>query len=109
MLHEGACFSDGSVGVWSGITALLDYMNSGRLRIFSNLTELLEEVREYHTKTTADGNAVIVKVKDDLLDALRYAFMMRRHAIRIIDLGVDDYSVAHTDNRKTAGHYDSFQ
>jgi phage terminase large subunit-like protein len=109
MLPEGACFPDGSVGVWSGITALLDYMNSGRLRIFSNLIEVFEEIREYHTKTTADGNAVIVKVKDDLIDALRYAFMMRRHAIRIMDID-QTYaeSVAYDQNRKTAAHYDSF-
>lgn len=107
MLPEGASFPDGSNGVWAGITTLLDYMNTGRLRIFSNLTELFQEVREYHTKTTADGNAVIVKVKDDLLDALRYAFMMRRHAIRIMDINPEE-AMQHAIPQRTAAHYDSF-
>ncbi len=107
MLNEGACFPDGSVGVWSGITTILDYMNTGRLRVFSNLVELLQEIREYHTKTTADGNAVIVKVKDDLLDALRYSIMMRRHAIRIMDIN-DQYQNTVSNQRATAGAYDSF-
>jgi len=107
MLPDGASFPDGSVGVWSGITALLDYMNSGRLRVFSNLTEVFNEIREYHTKTTADGNAVIVKVKDDLVDAIRYAFMMRRHAIRIMDINPEE-SIMHAQPQHTAAHYDSF-
>ena len=107
MLPDGATFPDGDVGVWAGITALLDYMNTGRLRVFSNLTELIEEIREYHTKTTADGNAVIVKIKDDLVDALRYAFMMRRHAIRIMDIAVDTYQ-PEMNPRAMPGHYDSF-
>jgi phage terminase large subunit-like protein len=107
MLPDGAAFPDGSTGVWSGITALLDYMNTGRLRVFSNLTEMFQEIREYHTKTTASGNAEIVKVKDDLVDALRYAFMMRRHAIRIMDIDAEP-SMFINDQRKTAGHYDSF-
>jgi len=108
MLQSHATFPDGSNGVWAGITGLLDYMTTGRLKIFSNLVELLEEIREYHTKTTASGNVEIVKVKDDSLDALRYAWMMRRHAIRIMDIGVDEYQPMQNDYRQTAGHYDSF-
>jgi hypothetical protein len=34
--------------------------------------------------------------------------MMRRHAIRIMDIGVDEYQPMQNDYRQTAGHYDSF-
>ena len=54
----------------------------------------MTELREYHTKTTASGKSEIVKVGDDLLDSLRYAFMMRRHAIRICDLFPEEYAPA---------------
>ena len=33
------------------------------------------------------------KVKDDLLDAIRYAYMMRRYAIRVGDVGEDSDNV----------------
>ena len=38
----------------------------------------MDEVRQYHR----DEKGKIVKVKDDLLDAVRYAYMMRRFAKR---------------------------
>lgn len=107
MLPDHATFPDGSNGVWAGLTFMLDLMQTGRLKIFSNLFEMFEEIREYHTKTTANGNIEIVKVKEDLISALRYAFMMRRHAIRIMDINAEP-SMFVSDSRKTAGHYDSF-
>jgi len=61
-------------------------MKTGRFKIVSTLVEVFEELRQYHTKTTADGKSVIVKIKEDLLDAIRYAYMMRRYAIRVCDL-----------------------
>lgn len=88
-LEDKAEFEDGGDGVWVGIMQLLNYMSTGRLKIFSNLTEVIEEILHYHTKTLSSGKIEIVKVKDDLLDALRYAYMMRRHAIRIGDIGMD--------------------
>lgn len=106
MLPDHATWPDGSNGVWFGITDLLDRMETGRLKIFSNLFDLFTEIREYHTKNTPSGNIEIVKVKDDLLDALRYAYMMRRFAIRICDIGVDSYEPFQ--EKPNPSHYDNF-
>ena len=48
---------------------------SGRLYIFDTCTELLKELRTYRTKTSPDGNTSIVKVHDDVIDAMRYMIM----------------------------------
>lgn len=75
MLHERATFEDGSSGVEAGVQELLDYMLSGRFFVFEGLNDWRDEFSLYHRQ---DG--VIVKEFNDLLDATRYAFMMRRHA-----------------------------
>lgn len=75
MLPSRATFDDGSHGVEAGISEMLDRMQTGRLRVFRHLTEWLEEFRLYHRK---DG--LIVKERDDLMSATRYAMMMRRMA-----------------------------
>jgi len=75
MHPQRATFEDGSNGVEAGITGMLDRMQTGRLKIFSHLTEWFEEFNLYHRK---DG--LIVKKGDDLLSATRYAMMMRRFA-----------------------------
>ena len=91
MLPEHATWEDGGNGVWAGIMELNNLMKSGRFKVVSSLVEWFEEMRQYHTKTTASGKSEIVKTKDDLLDATRYAYMMRRHAIRVCDLYPDAY------------------
>lgn len=75
MLPERATFEDGGNGVEAGIMDMLDRMQTGRLKVFSHLNDWFEEFRTYHRK---DGQ--IVKLKDDLLSATRYAIMMKRHA-----------------------------
>lgn len=85
MLGGPAQWEDGGTSVWIGITQLQEAMENGRLKIFSNLFELFEEIQQYHTKTTDSGKIEIVKLRDDLVDAMRYAYMMRRFAIRICD------------------------
>ena len=90
MLAEHATWEDGGNGVWAGIMELNNLMSTGRFKIVSSLFEVFEELRQYHTKTTPSGNTDIVKVKDDLLDAIRYAYMMRRYAIRVCDLYPDE-------------------
>jgi hypothetical protein len=65
----------GGNGVEAGILDMLDRMQTGRLKVFSNLLDWFEEFRMYHRK---DGK--IVKLDDDLLSATRYALMMLRHA-----------------------------
>ena len=91
MLPDRATFEDGGDGVWVGIMELNNLMASGRLKIVSVLFELFEEMRQYHTKSGPNGKIDIVKIKDDLLDAVRYAYMMRRYAIRICDLNPEQY------------------
>lgn len=75
MLPERATFEDGTNGVEAGVLDMLDRMQTGRLKVAKHLTEWFEEFRLYHRK---DGK--IVKERDDLLSATRYALMMLRHA-----------------------------
>jgi phage terminase large subunit-like protein len=66
----------GGNGVEAGVQEILDRMQSGRFKVFSHLADFFEEARMYHRK---DGK--IVKLDDDILSAVRYAYMMRRFAI----------------------------
>lgn len=75
MLPFHASFEDGSTGVEAGIFRLLDRMKTGRFKVFAHLEDWWDEFRLYHRK---DGK--IVKEHDDLLDATRYAYMMKRFA-----------------------------
>lgn len=75
MLPERATFTDGGNGVEAGIMEMLERMKTTRLKVFSTETEWFEEFRMYHRK---EGK--IVKERDDLLSATRYAIMMLRHA-----------------------------
>lgn len=75
MLFERATFEDGSNGVEAGVSEMLTRMQTGRWKVFSTCGEWLEERRLYHRK---DGK--IVKERDDVLSASRYAMMMLRYA-----------------------------
>jgi phage terminase large subunit-like protein len=76
MLPERATWEDGGNGVEAGVTEMLDRMQTGRWKVFDTCTNWLEERRLYHRK---DGK--IVKERDDVLSASRYALMMLREAI----------------------------
>lgn len=76
MLPERATFIDGGNGVEAGLMEMLERMKTTRFKVFSTETEWFEEFRMYHRK---DGK--IVKERDDLMSATRYAIMMLRHAI----------------------------
>ncbi|WP_228266779.1 terminase large subunit domain-containing protein [Acinetobacter ursingii] len=76
MLAEKATLPDGSNSVEASLTFILQKMKKGEFKIFSTCVQVLEEKRLYHRK---DGK--IVKIRDDYLDAMRYAVMMLRHAI----------------------------
>jgi phage terminase large subunit-like protein len=80
MLDEHAQWASGDNGVDLGLMELNKLMALGHFKVCSDLFDALEELREYHTKLKANGLSEIVKVKDDILDAIRYAFMMARHA-----------------------------
>ena len=76
MLKDRATFEDGSNGVEAGLMDMLDRMQTGRFKVFSNMDDWFSEFRLYHRK---DGK--IVKKADDLMSATRYALMMKRKAI----------------------------
>lgn len=75
MLPERATFEDGSSGLEAGVMQMLERMQTGRWKVFRHLEDWFGEFRLYHR---ADG--LIVKERDDLLSASRYAMMMRRFA-----------------------------
>lgn len=77
MLPEFATHPDGSRGVEAGIMQLLEAMQTGRLKVASHLVDWFHEFRLYHRKAGR-----IAKEFDDLMDATRYAWMMRRKAVQ---------------------------
>lgn len=83
MLPSHATWPDGSNGVEAGLYEIRDLMQKGKFKIFSGLREVFEEFNQYHR----DERGNIVKTRDDLLDAIRYAYMCRRFAVPIGDVG----------------------
>lgn len=75
LLQDRATFDDGTNGVEAGISDMLQRMQTGRWKVFSTCQLWLEEFRLYHRK---DGQ--IVKERDDVISASRYALMMKRFA-----------------------------
>jgi phage terminase large subunit-like protein len=75
MLHEKATHATGGNSVEAGVSEILTRMETGRFKVFSTCTKLLEERRLYHRE-----KGKIVKERDDLLDAMRYGVMMLRYA-----------------------------
>jgi hypothetical protein len=61
--------ADNAVG--AGITMVWDWLSTGKLKLFSNLSNTLAELRLYQR----DEKGNIVKANDHLMDALRYAVM----------------------------------
>jgi phage terminase large subunit-like protein len=82
MLLEQATWPDGGNGVEAGLFEIRDLMLSGRFKVFAGLRDFFDEFLQYHR----NPNGQISKVRDDVLDAVRYAYMMRRHAIAYGDI-----------------------
>lgn len=78
MLANHATWPDGSNGVEAGLFEILDLMRKGKFKVFKGLRAFLDEFLQYHR----DDKGKIVKTGDDVLDAARYAYMMRRFAVR---------------------------
>lgn len=76
MLPDRAEHAEGGNGVEAGIIEMLERMQTGRFKVFSDLNDWWEEFRLYHRK---DG--LIVAERDDLMSATRYAVMMKRFAV----------------------------
>ena len=83
MLHAHATWPDGGNGVEAGILELYRLMQEGRFKVFSHLTDFFDEKMNYHR----DDSGKIAKTNDDLLDAVRYAYMMRRYAVQKASIG----------------------
>ncbi|MGF6643125.1 terminase large subunit domain-containing protein [Paraburkholderia sp. GAS82] len=77
MLPTHATWPDGGNSVEAGVWEMQERMLNGRWKVFSHLNEWFEEKRLYHR----DENGRIVKQRDDLISASRYAYMMRRLAV----------------------------
>lgn len=111
LLDQHATWEAGGVSVQLGIVLMNRMFTLGQLRIFNTNKDLLEEIRNYHTRQVGnkeDGKVEIVKIKDDLIDALRYAIMMRREAIPLMEVlysvDDDDYDDHHYHKTNAMGY-----
>jgi hypothetical protein len=90
VLHnERETWPDGGNGVEAGIFEIRDLMSKGKFKVFSGLRSILDEILQYHR----DDRGKIVKAQDDALDAMRYAYMMKRFAIAFGDILKDEPQV----------------
>jgi phage terminase large subunit-like protein len=76
--HEHA----GGYEVWPGLTEMDVAMRAGKFKVAATCYEFFEEYGTYRV----DENGRIVKLDDDVLDAVRCAWMMRRRA-QMVALG----------------------
>lgn len=99
MLHKQAQWDDGSNGVEAGLMELHKLLKTRKLLFIKSagINEMQEELLQYHR----DEKGKIVKIKDDLIDALRYAYMMRRHAKTKYDIiNADSYEDEYESSRE---------
>ena len=80
----------GGVSVESGLYEINDLMRKGKWKVFRGCIEFFQEFNQYHRDPVRqgnnDGDTRIVKTLDDILDAARTAYMMRRYMIRKGDI-----------------------
>ncbi len=74
MLRTHAENKGGGYHVEPAIEEMIGFMKRGQFAIASHMSELAEEILSYHR----DEDYKIVRLRDDLISAVRYAFMMRR-------------------------------
>jgi phage terminase large subunit-like protein len=78
-----------------------EMMFGGKLTIAGHNNELLEEIRNYHR----DEDFKIVKQRDDLVSALRYAIMMRRQGLLLSSCdGVGYGNMPYAHQHSSRGH-----
>lgn len=77
----------GGNSVEQGIVEIRNLKSRGQFKIFSSCVEYFDEMEQYHRKEpNSDGVSKIAKILDDLLDSVRYAYMMRRFFIPKSDI-----------------------
>jgi hypothetical protein len=74
MLGKHAENQGGGFHLEPAIEDMCGYMKRGCFTIASHMSELAEEILNFHR----DEDYKVVKLRDDLISAVRYAFMMRR-------------------------------
>jgi hypothetical protein len=96
MLPEHATNLSGGFGIEAPVQEMLEAMLTGKFKIFAHNKILFDELSQYHRKA-----GKIVKIYDDVISSVRYAFMMRRFAavkmskIRPIETGLDYNPLLH--------------
>lgn len=75
MIAGHATWPDGSISTEAGVAEMNERFETGRLKVASHLSEFFDEYSTYHRE-----KGLLVKVKDDILSAVRVAIMMRRFA-----------------------------
>ena len=84
MLPERATWDGTSNSVEQGLYELRERMQDGRFKVFRGQRQFFDEFLQYHrdfkVSKTGVSKLTIVKVLDDILDSVRYAYMMRRYA-----------------------------
>jgi phage terminase large subunit-like protein len=88
MLGKHAENKGGGYHTEPAIEEMCGFMKRGAFMIASHMSELAEEILSYHR----DEDYKIVRLRDDLISAMRYAFMMRRHG-KVLD-GCETYGRA---------------
>ena len=88
MLGMHAQNKGGGYHIEPAIEEMCGYMKRGCFTIASHMNELTEELLNYHR----DEDYKIVPLRDDLISAVRYAFMMRRHGKPLDE--IDEYGRA---------------
>jgi hypothetical protein len=84
MLRDHATHVTGGIGVELGLAEMDNAMLRGKFKVLDTCDTFFDEFRSYRRIKEKDGSAVkILKVKDDVLDAVRYCWMMRRYAKRV--------------------------
>ena len=73
----GLNLTNADKAIETGLYTVWELLSQGRLKIFSNLTNTLAEIRLYRR----DEKGRIVKAQDHLMDALRYLMMGRDIAV----------------------------
>ena len=76
MLADHATWDGKSNSVEQGLYEIRERMQTGRFKSFRGCRPFFDEFLQYHR----DDKGKIVKTQDDVLDGLRYAYMMRRNA-----------------------------
>ena len=96
MLPEHATNISGGFGVEAPVQEMLEAMLTGRFKVFSTAQPFLDELGQYHRKA-----GKIVKLYDDVISSVRYAWMMRRFSsermkkIRPSQTGMDYNPIFH--------------